>query len=64
MKIIKHGKPPKVKSTVKRFKCENCGCVFEADRGEYRCSSQYNEYYFYCECPECKCGSTKEDNDG
>ncbi|MDE7398976.1 MAG: hypothetical protein K2N06_05545 [Oscillospiraceae bacterium] len=54
MNIIQHGRLPEEKSTTKRFKCANCGCVFEADKGEYRGSFQYNEFYFYCECPECK----------
>ena len=32
IKIIKPGKKP---DTTKRFKCWHCGCVFEADRGDY-----------------------------
>ena len=32
MKIIVEGKIPK---KTKRFKCEHCGCEFEADEGEY-----------------------------
>lgn len=54
MNIIQHGKQPEEKRTIKRFKCANCGCVFEADKDEYHCSNQYNEFYSYCECPECK----------
>lgn len=52
MKIIKHGKIPE-KSTVKRFECRHCGCVFEAENKECHYGSQYNEHYCYCECPEC-----------
>lgn len=51
MKIIKKGKIP---TTIIRFYCGNCGCVFECDKDEY-------EYHFdqrdgdYCEakCPTC-----------
>lgn len=54
MNIIKHGKP---KVTIKRFRCEECGCTFEADKCEYKCDSQYKETYFYCQCPECGGGA-------
>lgn len=51
-------KPPEVNITqlnrVKRFECKSCGCIFEADKTEYRSNSQYNETYYYCECPFCK----------
>lgn len=50
MKIIQHGQP---KRTIKRFKCWKCGCVFEADKGEYKSGSQYNEIYYWCGCPDC-----------
>lgn len=52
MKIIQHGRPKSV-FIVKRFKCSNCGCVFEADKGEYKVGSHYNETYYYCPCPDC-----------
>lgn len=52
MKIIKHGKP-KYNKPDRCFKCDSCGCVFEAEYGEYKTGSQYNETYRYCKCPEC-----------
>lgn len=52
MKIIKHGNP-KYNKPDRCFKCDNCGCVFEAEYGEYKTGSQYNETYRYCKCPEC-----------
>lgn len=59
MKIIKQGKSKEeveriVKAT-KRFECERCGCVFEADKVEYsirQCG--YNETEYYCKCPNCE----------
>jgi len=50
MNVIKHGKP---KITLKRFECEVCGCIFEADKDEYTGHSQYNEMWFIARCPEC-----------
>lgn len=58
MKIIKQGisedelnrnlKQPK------RFKCEICGCVFEAYRNEYKIEIAYPYMYYFCDCPNCK----------
>lgn len=53
MKIIEHGNP-KYNKPDKRFKCNYCGCVFEAEYKEYKCAgSQYNIPYYECKCPEC-----------
>lgn len=52
MKIIKHG-TPKCNKSDRRFRCNNCGCVFEVEYGEYKTGSQYNEPFRYCKCPEC-----------
>ncbi len=52
MKIIKEGDISKLKKT-KRFECKKCGCIFEADKTEYKISSQYNEFYTYATCPFC-----------
>ena len=52
MKIIQQGNPDYQKQ-IRRFTCK-CGCVFEAEKGEYSTGSQYNETYYYCECPTCK----------
>lgn len=53
MKIIQHGRPETVLSSVKRFKCDSCGCVFEAEKDEYITGSQYNNIFYQCKCPEC-----------
>ncbi len=52
MKIIKEGNLKKLKK-IKRFVCEECGCIFEAEEYEYKWGSQYNETYYYCTCPCC-----------
>lgn len=60
MKIIKQGKTEEelkvILNKTKRFKCKTCGCIFEADKGEYEYSSScLNEGgYYYCICPNCK----------
>lgn len=53
MKIIKNGSMEQTLKT-KRFECENCGCIFEADINEYRIGMQYNSEFYYCRCPFCK----------
>jgi len=53
MKIIREGNVKRLLKT-KRFTCKECGCVFEANKGEYESGVQYNEEYFYCQCPTCK----------
>ena len=52
MKIIKEGDLNKLKR-IKRFECKECGCIFEAEKDEYKEGSQYNETYYYCACPCC-----------
>lgn len=52
-KIIEHGKKP---TTIKRFVCTTCGCVFEADADEYKYIFDRNEEFWSSLCPEC--GST------
>lgn len=52
MKIIKNGDFKKLKK-VKTFDCDFCGCLFEADNTEYKVGSQYNEMYYYVDCPFC-----------
>lgn len=52
MKIIKEGDLKKLKK-IKRFECKECGCIFEAEKDEYKRGSQYNEEYYYCACPYC-----------
>lgn len=52
MKIIQDGNLDKLKEIV-RFTCKRCGCVFEAEKNEYKTSTQYNETYYICKCPFC-----------
>ena len=56
MFIIKDGDKEiaeKKKKQTRRFECKICGCVFEADKGEYRgeeCCGFCYEYYAKCPC--------------
>ena len=52
MNIIKQGDKSKLKK-IKKSECKECGCIFEAEKGEYQIGSQYNEIYYYCKCPCC-----------
>lgn len=52
MKIIKNGNK-NLLSVTKRFKCEKCGCIFEANKNEYKAGTQYNDTYYHCKCPQC-----------
>lgn len=55
MKIIISG----AKEPTKRyFKCTKCGCVYIADENEYERGEQYNETWFYANCPEKGCSGT------
>ena len=50
MRIIKHGslkQPTKTIRTVK-FKCVNCGCIFEEDTEELR-----RDCFYTMPCPDC-----------
>lgn len=54
MKLIVQGKTNEelkaILNTTKRFECKTCGCVFEADEGEYT-EEEYGTTY--CVCPNC-----------
>ena len=53
MKIIKDGDLSRLRKTI-RFKCHKCGCIFEADMGEYVVRmDQRNGEYYSCGCPTC-----------
>lgn len=52
IKIIKPGKLKNPKGT-RRFLCLNCGCVFDADRGDYEASDQYQTTVYAAICPTC-----------
>ena len=55
MKILKQGLPKEeVEKVTKQFTCKRCGCIFEADKDEYRIRQcDYNETEYYCICPNC-----------
>ena len=46
-------------NNTKRFECKACGCIFEANRGEYRASSNMEVMVgvlpaYKCACPTCR----------
>lgn len=57
MKIIKQGKTKEelkaILNKTKRFECKMCGCIFEADEGEYIEEDCFYSFSFYCKCPNC-----------
>jgi len=52
IKIIKPGDDEELKGT-KIFVCRKCGCIFKADKEDYRSDSWYNSFYYSCTCPYC-----------
>ena len=67
MKIIKDGlsyeEIEKKRKGIRRFKCNFCGCVFEAEQNEYKCNQYYNsELSYTCLCPKCN-EFTREDKE-
>ena len=51
MRIIRHGTPPNKKLI---FRCERCGCVWEATVAEARWERDPADIYqLYMDCPEC-----------
>ena len=55
MKIIKKGIRP---TLFKRFICANCGCIWEAEKGEYNSTSQLGMIHdglkaYNMNCPCC-----------
>lgn len=54
MKIIKEGDLARVTST-RRFECERCGAIWEADASEYRVECDFrNGHYCVMACPTCR----------
>ncbi len=56
MTVLKEGNCDCAKMLVlkiRRFKCDQCGCVFEANKDEYKSVAQYNDIYYFCKCPCC-----------
>lgn len=57
---MKQGDPKRLRK-VCRFHCWSCGCMWEADKGEYTVGpGQYNEDVYSMPCP-C-CGGLTEGN--
>ena len=53
MKIIKAGDVTRMQA-IRRFSCEHCGCIFEADRTEYRTEHDFrNDALYVHPCPTC-----------
>lgn len=55
MKIIKHGTP---QTATKLFVCDDCGCEFEANKGEYKCAiydtgGEVGDFLTFSVCPDC-----------
>jgi len=51
-KIIKPGRKEAI-TTIKRFRCATCGCVFECDKDGYRSDRHYNILGYFSDCLEC-----------
>lgn len=54
MRILKAGDVERLKQ-IKKFECQACGCVFEADITEYRYqySQREGEGWYEVKCPTC-----------
>ena len=51
MEILKQGVMPDLR---KQFKCEDCGCVWIAEKNEYRAViGEYQSTEYRCKCPCC-----------
>ena len=61
MTVIKEGDRDKAKSLdlkTLKFKCDFCGCEFEANKDKYTFGQLYDIIGYFCKCP-C-CGDTAE----
>lgn len=53
MKIIKEG-DLELKRAVRTFECDECGCLWEADRTEYVTETDFrNGHVYVMDCPTC-----------
>ena len=52
MKIITPGDLSRL-TTVRRFSCSLCGCIWEAGPAEYSTRFERNEFACACACPTC-----------
>jgi len=50
MEIVKHGKHEESKK-VEVFRCSACGCIFKADKSEYKIEVDENLIVHYCKYP-------------
>lgn len=50
IQIIKEGN---LKEPVMRFVCFNCGCVFEADKDDYKLIATSGDLAYITNCPHC-----------
>ena len=56
MNIIKNGDrelAENKKKQTRRFECKICGCIFEADKGEYLIKDYRCDVMYYAKCPCC-----------
>lgn len=53
MRIIREGDLSRL-STVRRFVCSDCGCVFEASGCEYLRTTLGGKMICECSCPTCR----------
>lgn len=51
--MIKILKPGKIPDTTKRFECRRCGCIFEADKGDYADRDIWTHPEYFAGCPSC-----------
>lgn len=53
MNVIYPGNPDRKKKKTKEFSCKICGCIWEADLGEYSEDWTQHSIPAYCNCPTC-----------
>lgn len=52
MKIIREGDLSRI-TTVRRFECPDCGCIWDVSAGEYRREIICGRHLCICACPTC-----------
>ena len=52
MKIIRNGDLENIRQ-IKFFHCLRCGCIFEAEAGEYHVEEGLREDHYTMDCPVC-----------
>lgn len=51
IKIIREGK---IDKKVLRFTCQNCGCIFEGEKGDYKENYYQRDNVYSIKCPCCE----------